>query len=140
MGGTTMLPGFVERLNEELRKGLDLPHYAPLAALKEYLKFHKPPAKANYTAWLGGQFSTSLMVQKLICLGCLLLRKGLVSLKQSGKCAMCLNAFVYTKNGGFLSAFVCAAFHGVAVENTTRDWLSNVEVGPPFSMPGKTNV
>ncbi|VDK21278.1 unnamed protein product [Taenia asiatica] len=54
IGGTTMLPGFVERLNEELQKGLDLPHYEPLAALKQHLKFHKPPAKANYTAWLGG--------------------------------------------------------------------------------------
>ncbi|CDI97718.1 actin protein 10 [Echinococcus multilocularis] len=54
IGGTTMLPGFVERLNEELQKGLDLPQYALLAALKKHLKFHKPPAKANYTAWLGG--------------------------------------------------------------------------------------
>ena len=54
IGGTTMLPGFVERLNEELKKGLDLPRYATLSALKDHLKFHEPPSKANYTAWLGG--------------------------------------------------------------------------------------
>uniref|UniRef100_A0A5K3FMP7 Actin-related protein 10 n=1 Tax=Mesocestoides corti TaxID=53468 RepID=A0A5K3FMP7_MESCO len=54
IGGTTMLPGFKERLNEELKAALELPRYACLAALKDAILFHDPPAKANYTAWLGG--------------------------------------------------------------------------------------
>ncbi|VDO11887.1 unnamed protein product [Rodentolepis nana] len=54
IGGTTMLPGFIERLNEELKRSLDLPKYSPLNALKEHIKFHQPPSKPNYTAWLGG--------------------------------------------------------------------------------------
>ncbi|VUZ44935.1 unnamed protein product [Hymenolepis diminuta] len=54
IGGTTMLPGFIQRLNEELKQSLDLPEYSPLKALKEHVKFHQPPSKPNYTAWLGG--------------------------------------------------------------------------------------
>nr|CDS29624.1 actin protein 10 [Hymenolepis microstoma] len=54
IGGTTMLPGFIERLNEELKRSLDLPKYSSLKALKEHIKFHQPPSKPNYTAWLGG--------------------------------------------------------------------------------------
>ncbi len=55
IGGTSMLPGFKERLSEELKNALETPRYSALAALKDAIKFHDPPAKANYTAWLGGE-------------------------------------------------------------------------------------
>jgi actin-related protein 10 len=56
IGGTTMAPGFKARLLEELKHLLQQPKYASRLALKTF-KFHKPPAKENYVAWLGGKYS-----------------------------------------------------------------------------------
>ncbi|XP_069684349.1 actin-related protein 10 [Periplaneta americana] len=53
IGGTAMTPGFKARLLEELKHLLKDPKYASKLALKTF-KFHKPPAKENYVAWLGG--------------------------------------------------------------------------------------
>jgi actin-related protein 10 len=50
-----MMPGLKARLMEEV-KDLQLhPKYASRIALK-VLKVHRPPAKSNYAAWLGGMF------------------------------------------------------------------------------------
>ncbi len=65
-----MLPGFKERLSEELKNALETPRYSALAALKDAIKFHDPPAKANYTAWLGGE---GLML--ILLMNCLLVPK-----------------------------------------------------------------
>ncbi|KAH8853565.1 Actin-related protein 10 [Schistosoma japonicum] len=54
IGGTTMLPGFVPRLMEELNSHVELPEFLKLQALKGFFKFHNPPAEANYVGWLGG--------------------------------------------------------------------------------------
>jgi actin-related protein 10 len=48
-----MLPGLKARLVAEV-KDLQLhPKYSSRIALKA-LKVHRPPAKSNYAAWLGG--------------------------------------------------------------------------------------
>lgn len=52
MGGTSMAPGFKARLKEELLAKLELYRYKQLKNFK--FKFHSPPSKENYTAWLGG--------------------------------------------------------------------------------------
>lgn len=52
-GGTAMLPGFLHRIQLELYDLLKQPRYSNKLAIKKF-KFHQPPAKANYTAWLGG--------------------------------------------------------------------------------------
>lgn len=49
-----MAPGFKARLLDELRHLLQHPKYSSKLALKTF-KFHKPPAKENYVAWLGGK-------------------------------------------------------------------------------------
>ncbi|CAH8448932.1 unnamed protein product [Schistosoma margrebowiei] len=54
IGGTTMLPGFVSRLMEELNSLVELPEFSKLQALKGSFKFHNPPGEANYIGWLGG--------------------------------------------------------------------------------------
>ncbi|CAH8487900.1 unnamed protein product [Heterobilharzia americana] len=54
IGGTTMLPGFIPRLMEELNSHLELPEFSKLHALKGSFKFHNPPGEANYVGWLGG--------------------------------------------------------------------------------------
>uniref|UniRef100_T1JB17 Actin-related protein 10 n=1 Tax=Strigamia maritima TaxID=126957 RepID=T1JB17_STRMM len=51
-GGTSMLPGFKSRLKSEINHLLDHPQYKDRLAIKVF-KFHRPPAKENYTAWLG---------------------------------------------------------------------------------------
>ncbi|PSN40530.1 hypothetical protein C0J52_12264 [Blattella germanica] len=53
IGGTTMAPGFKARLLQELKYLLEQPKYSSKLAIKTF-KFHKPPAKENYVAWLGG--------------------------------------------------------------------------------------
>ncbi|XP_059145787.1 actin-related protein 10-like [Physella acuta] len=52
-GGTAMLPGFYHRLQLELANLLKKPVYSSQLGIKQF-KFHKAPAKENYTAWLGG--------------------------------------------------------------------------------------
>ncbi|KAK7863333.1 hypothetical protein R5R35_009689 [Gryllus longicercus] len=53
MGGTTMATGFKARLMSELKYLVTTPKYAKHLAIKVF-KVHKPPAKENYVAWLGG--------------------------------------------------------------------------------------
>ncbi|XP_041351944.1 actin-related protein 10-like [Gigantopelta aegis] len=53
LGGTAMLPGFYHRLRLELYYLMSQLKYRKQLAVKVF-KFHKPPAKENYTAWLGG--------------------------------------------------------------------------------------
>ena len=52
IGGTSMLPGFKARLNQEMKSLLATPKYQHLKI--STFKIYKPPAQANYTAWLGG--------------------------------------------------------------------------------------
>lgn len=53
IGGTAMASGFKARLLDELKHLVQQPKYESRLALKTF-KFHKPPAKENYVAWLGG--------------------------------------------------------------------------------------
>ncbi|XP_055716823.1 actin-related protein 10 [Phlebotomus papatasi] len=53
IGGTAMIPGLTARLQEELIHLLDTDLYKGKLFIKSF-KFHTPPAKANFTAWLGG--------------------------------------------------------------------------------------
>ncbi|RUS89670.1 hypothetical protein EGW08_002591 [Elysia chlorotica] len=59
IGGTAMMPGFYHRLNMELVELLKKPHYANQLGVKQF-RFHCPPAKENYTAWLGGALTGAL--------------------------------------------------------------------------------
>lgn len=60
-GGTTMLAGFKHRLMSELHELRKLPKYKDKLAIETF-KFHSPPAKENYVAWLGGAIFGSLDV------------------------------------------------------------------------------
>ena len=51
-GGTSMMPGFNSRLNQELKSLLATPKYESLKISK--FKMYKPPGQANFTSWLGG--------------------------------------------------------------------------------------
>ena len=51
VGGTTMMPGFKARLNQELKSLLASPKYENIKI--STFKMFKPPAQPNYTAWLG---------------------------------------------------------------------------------------
>nr|XP_022903365.1 actin-related protein 10 [Onthophagus taurus] len=53
IGGTAMAPGFKARLRDELYRQLKNERYSKFKKIKRFL-FHTPPAKDNYTAWLGG--------------------------------------------------------------------------------------
>lgn len=52
MGGSSMIPGFKHRLLEELKSLVKDPVYARKMNMNTF-KFHSPPCKENYTAWLG---------------------------------------------------------------------------------------
>lgn len=56
IGGTCMAPGFKARLKAELYRQLKNERYSKFKNIKT-IKFHTPPAKENYTAWLGGKCS-----------------------------------------------------------------------------------
>ena len=56
IGGTCMAKGFKARLKEELYDLIKQPRYADRLFLNTF-KFHNPPAKENYVAWLGGKTS-----------------------------------------------------------------------------------
>ncbi|KAH3856769.1 actin-related protein 10-like isoform X2 [Dreissena polymorpha] len=58
-GGTSMLPGFLHRVQVELQKLVREPRYTNVLAMKKF-KFHVTPCKANYAAWLGGSMFGSL--------------------------------------------------------------------------------
>lgn len=49
-----MMPGFLHRVQTELQHLIREPRYKNVLAIKKF-RFHTPPAKANYTAWLGGE-------------------------------------------------------------------------------------
>nr|CAD7203404.1 unnamed protein product [Timema douglasi] len=53
IGGTAMAPGFKARLLAELKHLVLTSKYSSKIALQTF-KFHTPPAKENYVAWLGG--------------------------------------------------------------------------------------
>lgn len=53
IGGGSMLPGLKFRLLAEIKDLQQHPKYSSRIALKA-LKVHRPPAKSNYAAWLGG--------------------------------------------------------------------------------------
>ncbi|ESO85707.1 hypothetical protein LOTGIDRAFT_210889 [Lottia gigantea] len=59
MGGTAMMPGFHHRLKTELYEHLKLPKYQQEYGIKQF-RFHQPPAKENFTAWLGGSMIGAL--------------------------------------------------------------------------------
>ena len=52
IGGTSMMPGFKSRLNQELKSLLSDPKYDKLSITG--FKMYKPPGQPLYTAWLGG--------------------------------------------------------------------------------------
>jgi len=60
IGGTSMLLGFKARLAEELRDLREKPRYKERLFVDAF-KFHSPPGKENYVAWLGGQFGFGLL-------------------------------------------------------------------------------
>ncbi|XP_078001136.1 actin-related protein 10-like [Glandiceps talaboti] len=53
IGGTSLLPGFRQRLKAELIDMLNKPKYKNALPIST-IKFHNPPSVANYTAWFGG--------------------------------------------------------------------------------------
>ncbi|KAL9703860.1 hypothetical protein quinque_007378 [Culex quinquefasciatus] len=67
VGGTTMVLGLAARLKQELAALLQSDQYREKLFIKTF-KFHKPPAKANFTAWLGGSIygATDLVLTKSI--------------------------------------------------------------------------
>jgi len=52
IGGTSMMPGFKSRLNQELKSLLSDNKYDQLNI--NHFKIYKPPGQPNYTSWLGG--------------------------------------------------------------------------------------
>jgi len=52
IGGTSMMTGLKSRLIEEVKLLQQHPKYSSQICIKA-LKVHRPPAKANYVAWLG---------------------------------------------------------------------------------------
>lgn len=52
VGGTTMMPGFKARLNQELKSLLNIKKYSSLKI--DRFKVHQPPGRPNFTSWLGG--------------------------------------------------------------------------------------
>lgn len=67
VGGTTMVLGLASRLKAELVALLQSEQYKDKLFLKTF-KFHNPPSKANFTAWLGGSIygATDLVLSKSI--------------------------------------------------------------------------
>ncbi|XP_062560716.1 actin-related protein 10 [Armigeres subalbatus] len=67
VGGTTMVLGLASRLKAELLALLRTEQYRDKLFLKAF-KFHNPPSKANFTAWLGGSIygATDLVLSKSI--------------------------------------------------------------------------
>ncbi|CAF0796461.1 unnamed protein product [Adineta ricciae] len=59
IGGTAMLPGFLHRLNAELKHLVNISTYVNKLAIREF-HFHSPPAQLNYAAWLGGSMIGAL--------------------------------------------------------------------------------
>ncbi|KAL1138735.1 hypothetical protein AAG570_008797 [Ranatra chinensis] len=63
VGGTVMAPGFKSRFMREVKALLHSPEYCDRLPLNT-VKLHNPPAKDNYTCWLGGAiFGATDMLQ-----------------------------------------------------------------------------
>lgn len=54
IGGTSMATGMRSRIKEELEYLSASSQYSEKLKIRCF-KFHTPPAKENYTAWLGGE-------------------------------------------------------------------------------------
>ena len=54
VGGTASLLGMKHRILSEVRTLAKSPTYAERVRIETF-KVHKPPAKDNYVAWLGGR-------------------------------------------------------------------------------------
>uniref|UniRef100_A0A2R5LJA1 Putative actin-related protein 10 n=1 Tax=Ornithodoros turicata TaxID=34597 RepID=A0A2R5LJA1_9ACAR len=67
MGGTAMLPGFRHRLLNELHQLVKDPDYKRRMKISVF-KFHNPPCKENYTAWLGASIYGSTDALNLQCI------------------------------------------------------------------------
>lgn len=65
IGGGSMLPGFKARLVSEVKDLQQHLKYKSRIALKT-IKVHRPPAKSNYVAWLGGTTQLVFMRQIVI--------------------------------------------------------------------------
>ncbi|XP_055625940.1 actin-related protein 10 [Toxorhynchites rutilus septentrionalis] len=65
IGGSAMVLGLAARLKNELFATLESDLYKDKLFVKSF-KFHKPPTKANFTAWLGGSIygATDLVLSK----------------------------------------------------------------------------
>ncbi|XP_070576671.1 actin-related protein 10-like [Ptychodera flava] len=61
IGGTSLLPGFRQRLKAEILDMLNRPKYKEELPLTT-IKFHNPPSVANYTAWFGGAIFGALEI------------------------------------------------------------------------------
>lgn len=53
IGGTAMAMGMQARIQQELIYLASSPQYSEKLKVQTF-KFHSPPSKENYTAWLGG--------------------------------------------------------------------------------------
>ena len=56
-----MTAGFYHRLKRELDTLAAKPRYKQTLGVKTF-KFHKAPAKENYTAWLGGEWESTMQI------------------------------------------------------------------------------
>lgn len=59
-GGCSMIPGFVERLEEELLELLGEPEFAKLASLKSYIQVKESVFPRNLMNWVGGSIVSTL--------------------------------------------------------------------------------
>lgn len=70
VGGSVMMPGFKARLLAELKALLASPLYKDKLHITTF-KFHTPPGKENYAAWLGGQWAylkKKVGIEKNLCI------------------------------------------------------------------------
>ncbi|XP_070385844.1 actin-related protein 10-like [Dermacentor albipictus] len=67
MGGSSMMPGFKHRLLQELKSLVQDPTYSRKMNMNTF-KFHSPPSKENYTAWLGASIYGSTDAVNVHCI------------------------------------------------------------------------
>ncbi|KAH7940984.1 hypothetical protein HPB49_008656 [Dermacentor silvarum] len=67
MGGSSMMPGFKHRLSQELKSLVKDPAYSRKMNMNTF-KFHSPPSKENYTAWLGASIYGSTDAVNVHCI------------------------------------------------------------------------
>lgn len=59
-GGVSMIPGFIERLEEEILELLGQPEYIKLAPLKSYVNIKESIIPRNICNWVGGSLVSTL--------------------------------------------------------------------------------